>query len=272
MTQPVTIQGVRIDPLTIDLAITRILDRATDHTAKPAYVVKPYVEFFPPSAQTRARLTGAWFSLADGVALQWAAAYEKGRPGVIRLLRTLAAIVLRPASLTDPIPERFAGITFTWPLLERAAAQGVRVMLVGSPKHQSIDATARHLTGAIPGLTIAATAPGRGPEVEPDSLATAIMAARADLILVGTGFPRQERLIAALARRLHHGVLIGEGGTFDYTEFGGSIRRAPALIRRVGLEWLWRLLREPRRVRRQLAIPRFVLHTHREAVRRRAAG
>jgi N-acetylglucosaminyldiphosphoundecaprenol N-acetyl-beta-D-mannosaminyltransferase len=272
MTAEVRIQGVRIDPLTIDTAIERIVERAADPSAAAAYVVKPYVEFFPPTAETRRLLERAWLVLADGVALQWAASYRDGRPGLLRLGRSLADIVVAPQRLAAPIPERFAGITFTWPLLERAAEAGLSVVLVGSPKEQSVEATAAHLTERIPGLRISATAPGRGAAVEPDALAATIRSAQGDLVLVGIGFPRQERLIADLAGRLDHGVLIGEGGTFDYREFGGAIRRAPATLRRLGLEWLWRLLREPRRIRRQLAIPRFVARIHREAVRHGGGG
>ena len=71
--------------------------------------------------------------------------------------------------------------------------------------------------------------------------------------------------MARLAPRLEHGVLIGEGGSFDFRELGGGIRRAPAPVRRLGLEWLWRLLREPSRLRRQLAIPQFVVLVQRRA-------
>ena len=74
--------------------------------------------------------------------------------------------------------------------------------------------------------------------------------------------------MARLVRRLDHGVLIGAGGSFDFREMGGAIRRAPAPVRRAGLDWLWRLLREPWRLRRQLAIPQFVLRVQREVRRR----
>jgi N-acetylglucosaminyldiphosphoundecaprenol N-acetyl-beta-D-mannosaminyltransferase len=78
------------------------------------------------------------------------------------------------------------------------------------------------------------------------------------------GFPAQERLMSALTARLQRGVFIGEGGSFDYRELGGHAQRAPAWMQRSGLEWFWRLLREPRRWRRQLAIPRFIWAVHRE--------
>jgi N-acetylglucosaminyldiphosphoundecaprenol N-acetyl-beta-D-mannosaminyltransferase len=109
------------------------------------------------------------------------------------------------------------------------------------------------------------TAPGRVDPAGDPALVAELRRCRPDLILVGVGFPAQERLMARLSPQLGHGVLIGEGGSFDFREMGGGIRRAPGPLRRLGLEWLWRLVREPRRLGRQLAIPRFVLAVQREA-------
>ena len=72
------------------------------------------------------------------------------------------------------------------------------------------------------------------------------------------GFPLQEQVCAYLASHIGHGVFIGEGGTFDYEQFGGARPKAPATMQKLGLEWLWRLGLEPRRIVRQLAIPRFI--------------
>jgi N-acetylglucosaminyldiphosphoundecaprenol N-acetyl-beta-D-mannosaminyltransferase len=260
--------GLPVDALSVDAAIDTIIERAADRASSAAYVVKPYVEFFGPraTAEVRAILANAWLSLPDGVALQWAAAYER-MPAHRRrdLLSSLAAIVLRPAALATAIPERFAGVSFTLPLLERCRDRHLSVFLVGSPKHHAIDATAAHLIARYPGLRIAGTAPGRVDAPARESLLEQLAAARPDIILVGVGFPLQERLMAWLVLRLRHGVLIGEGGTFDFREFGGGLRRAPSPVRRLGLEWLWRLGREPSRVRRQLAIPRFIRAVHAEA-------
>jgi exopolysaccharide biosynthesis WecB/TagA/CpsF family protein len=263
--------GVAVDPLTVSEAVDRIVARAADPESPPAYVVKPYVEFFGPRATPaiRAIFEGAWLSLADGVAVQWAAAYERRpRHGPLALGRSLAAIVLRPGSVTTVIPERVAGATLTLALLRAARARGLRVFLVGSPKHNPITHTARYLEGFVAGLQVVGTAPGRVDASRDAALLGELRRSRPDLILVGVGFPAQERLMARLAPDLDHGVLIGEGGSFDFRELGGGIRRAPAPLRRLGLEWLWRLLREPRRLGRQLAIPRFVLAVEREAGRR----
>jgi exopolysaccharide biosynthesis WecB/TagA/CpsF family protein len=271
----IRVLGVPVDPLTVAEAVSRIEERAADPESPPAYVIKPYVEFFGGRAGAGVGeiLEGAWLSLADGVAVQWAAAYARRshhRPA--DLLLSLAAIALRPGSVGAVVPERVAGVTLTLALLERCRERGLGVFLVGSPKHHPITHTAGHLERALPGLRVLGSAPGRADRASETALLEELRRRRPDVILVGMGFPAQERLMARLAPRLEHGVLIGEGGSFDYRELGGGIRRAPAAVRGLGLEWFWRLLREPRRLGRQLAIPRFVLAVQRQARRRDAAA
>ena len=267
----VDILGVPVDALTVAEAVDLVALRAADRTSPACYATKPYVEFLDRAAvdpEVRTLLQGAEWSLPDGVALQWAAAYLDGPPGLGRLLGLLAAIVVRPEAVARVLPERFAGVSFTLPLLERCGRDGLEVHLVGSPKAQSIEATARHLRERVPGLIITGTSPGRSDESAQDVLTVRLRAERPDVVLVGMGFPRQERVMARLAASLDHGVLIGEGGTFDFIEFGGATRRAPHILRRAGLEWLWRLWLEPSRWRRQLAIPRFVVRVWRASARR----
>ncbi len=272
--------GVSIDAITMAAAAERIVARAADRSKKAAYVVKPYVEFLDQAghdAKVREVLNGAWLSLPDGVSTQWAITYlYGGRAGLARAFGLLAAIVVRPVALTHQALERFGGTTFAWRLLEEAATKKVRVYLIGSPTHSTIEATAAAILRRLPDLSIVGTWPGeledkRGPElrralaaqsVEAELVAD-LKATQPDLVLVGMGFPLQEELIAKLAPQLNHGVLIGEGGTFDYDSFGGRRRKAPALMQRIGLEWLWRLAQEPVRWRRQLAIPRFVMSVYR---------
>jgi N-acetylglucosaminyldiphosphoundecaprenol N-acetyl-beta-D-mannosaminyltransferase len=91
-----------------------------------------------------------------------------------------------------------------------------------------------------------------------DELVASLRSARPDIILLGLGFPRQELAAAYITERINHGIIIGEGGTFDYRIFGGRTPKAPALMQRLGIEWLWRLALQPSRLRRQLAIPRFI--------------
>ncbi len=266
----IQILGLEVDALTITEAIDYITSRATDHTKPAGYVVKPYVEFLDQAAGNqvlRQTLNEAELSLPDGIALIWAAAYlYAGKHSAWRFWRSLAAIILAPKTLLWPLPERIAGTNLTWPLLETAARQHISVFLIGKETSKEIEATAQAIKQQLPGLDIVGTFCGRDParprgevsEAWLQEALTAIAPTHADLILVGMGFPLQERVMARLAPQLDHGLLLGEGGTFDYEQFGGTRQKAPRFIQHIGLEWFWRLIREPRRLKRQLAVPRFI--------------
>ncbi len=266
----VSILGVEIDAITINSAIMHITDVAAEPESAARYVVKPYVEFLDRAAtrpELRELLNGAYMSLPDGVAAIWAAHYLYAGPhGGWRFWRTLTQIVLQPSALTWPLPEKIAGINFTLPLLETAARKKLGVFLMGQNNAEAIAHTSATLTHKIPGLVIVGTRSGRD-ELSTlgsvsdgwiDQAATEIATLKPDIILVGMGFPLQERVIARLCEKVPHGVFIGEGGTFDYEAFGGGRAKAPARVQRLGLEWLWRLLLEPKRLKRQLAVPRFI--------------
>lgn len=261
--------GIEVDAISNADAIKYICAHAEGKRA-PIYVTKPYVEFLDRTyrqPELQKLINESELTLPDGVALTWAAAYlYAGKRSAWRFWKTLGQIVFAPDELRWPLPDRTAGINFTWPLLQEAARRGLKAYLVGDPKGESIDHTASTLTAAIPSLKVAGTHTGRDttrPRGEVSEawlrdLAAAVTDAKPDLILVGMGFPLQERVCAYLASHCRHGVFIGEGGTFDYEQFGGHRAKAPAALQRIGLEWLWRLLLEPARIIRQLAIPRFV--------------
>ena len=262
-----SVLGLEVDAVTITEAIDHIVGLAGDAASGPRYVVKPYVEFVPVARrrpEVMELLNNAELCLADGVALQWAAAYQHRKRGLVALLRSLADIVVAPNQLRDPIAERHGGANFTLPLLRRCADAGLGVYLIGSPTRNPIDVTADHLRQQLPALRITGMASGHLSADDEVQVVAELRAVRPDIVLVGMGFPRQEELIARVIPSVDHGIFIGEGGTFDYQEFGGGVRRAPALLQRAGLEWAWRLALQPSRFRRQLAIPRFIADVYRE--------
>jgi N-acetylglucosaminyldiphosphoundecaprenol N-acetyl-beta-D-mannosaminyltransferase len=172
-----------------------------------------------------AAYAAASLALADGQPLVWAA----------RLLGT-------------PLPERVAGSDLVWPLLERAGRAGWRVYLLGGAPGVG-EAAAARLVREL-GVTVAGV---DAPEVPADPAgwedhpaAARLRAARPDLVLVALGSPKQERLIHQLRPRLGPAVAIGVGASLDF--LAGRVRRAPRWVARAGLEWLWRLSREPRRL------------------------
>ena len=264
------ILNISVNVISLQDAIDYIVGRAGDQHGPSGYVIKPYVEFFDRAAgqpKLQDLLNHAELSVADGVAVLWAAHYLYAGPRTFgRLCQTLVQIIIQPTHLNWPLPERAAGTNFTWPLLRQAASAKLRVFLIGKESDEDITATARIIQAAVPGIIIVGTRSGRDQssprgQVSPAWIAqtaAALTASRAQLTLVGTGFPLQENVCAQLTQAVPSGIFIGEGGTFDYESFGGTRQKAPTILQNLGLEWAWRLILEPSRFRRQLAIPRFI--------------
>jgi N-acetylglucosaminyldiphosphoundecaprenol N-acetyl-beta-D-mannosaminyltransferase len=266
----VGILGIDIDVLSTSEAIDYICTQAADRHQPAGYVIKPYVEFLARAARKsdlRDLLNNAQMAIADGVAVVWAAHYlYAGARSTGRFWFTLIQIVFAPHKLNWPLPDRAAGTNFTWALLKVAAAHNLRVGLIGKQSLSEIEQVVTAVTSQIPDLQIVCQLSGRDPQVSAGNVSPAWLEAttlavettRPDIVLIGMGFPLQERVASHLAGRLTHGLCIGEGGTFDYESFGGNRPKAPEAIQRVGLEWLWRLVKEPKRIKRQLAIPVFI--------------
>jgi N-acetylglucosaminyldiphosphoundecaprenol N-acetyl-beta-D-mannosaminyltransferase len=270
-----SVLGIEIDAVNMAETIDYLTHRAADPKAKSAYVTKPYVEFIDKAQGNKELsilLNNSLMCLPDGVALQWATAYlYNGKHTRWRALYLAASIVFLPNLIRKPLPEKFGGINFTWPLLRACRDQDLRVYLVGSPLNNDITHTARTIRQALPEIKVVGTSPGeidgkKGDDLVrylrknpiPSDFLQPIIAAKPHIILVGMGFPLQEYVMARLADQLPRGIFVGEGGTFDYESFGGKVRRAPKFMQKTGLEWLWRLLLEPKRWRRQSAIPKFM--------------
>jgi N-acetylglucosaminyldiphosphoundecaprenol N-acetyl-beta-D-mannosaminyltransferase len=146
-------------------------------------------------------------------------------------------------------------------LLERGATRGWRSFFYGG-KPGVAEGLSAALRARIPGLAVAGTdtPPFRALSAEEDREAVdRINAAAPDLVWIGLSTPKQERWMAAHVGRLNAPVLLGVGAAFDI--HAGTLRQAPPWMRARGLEWLYRLYREPRRLwRRYLSvIPRFLI-------------
>jgi N-acetylglucosaminyldiphosphoundecaprenol N-acetyl-beta-D-mannosaminyltransferase len=148
---------------------------------------------------------------------------------------------------------RSPGIELAWRLLEQGAAQGWRVALLGASP-AVMERLRQRLAAEIPGLQLVFCAHGyQPPEAWPD-LERELLAAQPDLVLVALGVPRQETWIADLPGR-GTGLWMGVGGSFDV--WAGVKKRAPTWMGTLQIEWLYRLIQEPSRWRRMLALPAF---------------
>lgn len=164
-------------------------------------------------------------------------------------------VVLAARLLDVPIRERVSGVDMVQRLCEVAAEEGRSVFLLGAAEGVAEQAAER-LRQAVPGLEVAGVQHGYfGPEEE-GGILERIRAARPAVLFVAFGIPRQEKWIRAHLGELGVPVCIGVGGSLDV--ISGRLRRAPLWMRRCGLEWLFRVLQEPRRLPRLRALPRIV--------------
>jgi len=223
--------GVGFDDLTMAEAVGCALDAIESRTG--AYVVTPNPEIVWLCRKDSALeqvVSEAELVLADGVGI------------------TLGAKILK-----RPLKARLPGIDFATVLMQEMAGRGQSVFLYGA-KPGIAERAGAALLAQYPGLMLAGTADGYGDD---GPVIDAIRAAEPDLLLVCMGAPKQEFWMAAHRGQLGAGLMVGLGGALDV--FAGTVQRAPVGWRRLGLEWLYRLLKEPRRIGRMMRLPLFLL-------------
>jgi N-acetylglucosaminyldiphosphoundecaprenol N-acetyl-beta-D-mannosaminyltransferase len=151
---------------------------------------------------------------------------------------------------------RVAGCDMAGELCRLSQQHGYRVYLLGGAPGVA-EKAACALTATYPGCSIVGFDHGYFQEAEEPEVLSRIANAKPDILLVAMGMPRQEKWIARHRERLGVPVSIGVGGTLDV--FAGVAKRAPRAFQRLGLEWLWRVARNPRKMRKVLSLPTFVL-------------
>jgi N-acetylglucosaminyldiphosphoundecaprenol N-acetyl-beta-D-mannosaminyltransferase len=156
--------------------------------------------------------------------------------------------------LGQPLPERVAGSDLVLRIAQRAAETGWRLYFLGASPGVA-EKAAETLQERHPTLTIVGTYAGSPAQQFEEDILERIRRADPDILFVAYGAPAQDMWIARNLETLATPVAIGVGGALDFV--AGRAKRAPHWIQRLGLEWLHRLIREPWRWRRMLALPRF---------------
>jgi N-acetylglucosaminyldiphosphoundecaprenol N-acetyl-beta-D-mannosaminyltransferase len=218
---------IHADRVTFAAALDRIAALVTD--GHGGYVLTPNVDHVvlaDSDARLRAAYRDASLSLVDGMPLVW-------------LSRALGAT----------LPEKISGSDLVRPLAALAASRGWRLYLLGGMPGIA-ERAAAILTAEHPGLAIAGTdAPPLGFDTDPAANARVlerVRAARPHLLLVALGCPKQELWMHAARDGYAPAVALGIGASLDF--IAGAVRRAPSWMSRAGLEWLYRLAQEPRRM------------------------
>lgn len=166
--------------------------------------------------------------LADGMAIVWAS----------RLLR-------------KPLPERVTGIDLMYRMLQAGSAKGYRVYCLGATD-EVLQKVVQRIGEEYPGVTVAGFRNGYFTAGQEAEVAEEIAAAKPDILLVAMTSPKKEMFLAKWSQQLSIPVCHGVGGSFDV--MAGKVQRAPELWQRLGLEWLYRVKQEPRRLWRRYLV------------------
>ena len=223
---PIAVLGIPFDQVTLNKAVNQIQTMIASR--EPHYVVTPNVDFLVQAitdAELRRILVEAHLVVCDGMPIVWASRW-----------------------LGNPLPERVAGADLVPELIRVAAERKQRLFFLGATAEANNTAV-DNVRQRFPGAIIAGhySPPFRPMDaIDHAEIIQRVRAARPDLLFVAFGCPKAEKWIASAYRELEVPVVIGVGATIDF--LAGRVKRAPVWAQRSGVEWLYRLCQEPRRL------------------------
>jgi N-acetylglucosaminyldiphosphoundecaprenol N-acetyl-beta-D-mannosaminyltransferase len=221
--EKVRVLGVPIDPLTMEDVLS-LVDQAIERRARLHIGVVNAAKLVNMRRESHLRedVLASDVILADGMPIVWAS----------RLLG-------------NPLPERVAGIDLMLEILRRGAVRGYRVYCLGATQ-DVLDRAVERMLADFPGIAIVGRRNGYFAAEEAEAVAQEIRAARPDVLFVAMTSPKKENFLHRFSPHMQVPVCHGVGGSFDV--LAGKVRRAPVAWQRLGLEWLYRVLQEPRRL------------------------
>ncbi|GAA0436709.1 WecB/TagA/CpsF family glycosyltransferase [Lentibacillus halophilus] len=232
-----TILNVDVSNETYDSLIPQLFHRIEEQQHSFIVAVNPEkIMKAEQNADLRELINAADYQIPDGIGVLLASRLQGGR-----------------------ITDRITGVDLMMAIIREASRQQKRIFLYGAKPGVAEEAKAQlqkddpnvHVAGVMHGYTD-----------DNDAVIEAINQSQADIVFVAKGSPAQEQWINDNKSRLHASVFQGVGGSFDV--IAGHTKRAPAWTRKLGLEWLYRLIVEPWRWKRQIVLPRFLLHVVRK--------
>ena len=226
-----TVLGVAYDNITMAEALAR--GRELLAGSETAYCVTPNAEM-----AYEAMHDSEFCSILNGAAL---------------VLPDGAGVILGAKIVRAPLKEKVAGIDFAQNMLAVFEETGSRLYLLGS-KPGIAELAAEKMLQKHPKLCICGIRDGYFQDEA--EVVQAINEAKADAVYVCLGSPKQERFMYAHRGELNARLLVGLGGTLD--GIAGTVKRAPKWMIRLQLEWLYRLIKEPKRFKRMLRLPKYI--------------
>jgi len=254
MAEPLSILGIPIDPLDTEQVLGRVSELIRGGQQGMVATVNPEMALYASRHLDFVEiLRGAAIRTPDGVGILWAARYlsrPAPRNPVLRGLAWFASLIRLPFSKPNSIHlrERVTGTDLMARIADRSRTENWSLYLLGAEPCVA-EAAAAALGQRYPGCRIVGWHSGSPSPADEAEIADRINQAQPTILFVAFGSPAQERWIQRCLPRLSSvRVALGVGGAFDF--YAGKRKRAPTLLQKIGLEWLWRLLIQPSRLKR----------------------
>lgn len=253
------ILDIPIDRLNFDEAVKKIgylVEFGGQHqvaTVNPEFIMHSL-----KNTDFKEALLNSALNTPDGIGMLWAARYLKLKSknrfkNAFWLFASLSAILFNRKWLSTELPERVSGVDLVWAISQKAEEKDWSIFLLGG-RDGVAEKTAERLKKYLPNLKIVGIYEGSPEDPE---VVKKVSEAKPDVLFVAFGSPKQECFIHENLKVLNSNVVVGVGGSFDF--ISGKIKRAPEKIQKLGLEWLWRFAKEPKRAKRIFnAFPKFV--------------
>jgi len=251
------ILDVKFHPYSSRKVINEILKLLSSRNR--GFIVTPNPEFLVKANKNdhfKSILNNAFISIPDGTGILWAAKFlslKTSRNIIIKYLQSLwqllytgLSLVFYPNYCRTAIPERVTGIDIIYRIFDFSQNRGFKIYLLGAQPGVAKRAAAI-IKNKYPGIQIVGSASGSPQKKLDVKTRSKINSSDADILLVAYGAPKQEYWMQRNFSNLSSVKLaIGVGGAFDF--ISGSVKRAPNLMRNLGLEWAYRLIKEPSRI------------------------
>lgn len=236
MSKRIDVFGVSISNITMEQARAKVKEFVKSNKCHSIYTPNPEIIMLAKEdAAFHQILEEADLVVPDGIGVVIASRIKKG----------------------EKLPERVAGYDLVQNTMKDAVKEGYKYYFFGSKPGISEQAAVK-MREAYPGIQIVGTRDGYFKPEDEESILADINASGANILLVALGAPKQEKWIEANKHRLPNvRVAVGVGGSLDV--MSGNVKRAPLAFQKLGLEWFYRLLKEPTRFKRMLVLPKFLI-------------
>ena len=254
----VKVMDVQFDVCTKDEALARIFDVLLNRQNESGkQIVTPNPEFLleaRKNAEFRSVLNRAWLSIPDGIGILWASSFQSSAlrysrfMRIIKAIKSLIGITLFPKSCRKIFPERITGTDLMESICALSGQNHIPIVLLGAATGIA-EKVKKNLEIKYKGINIVGTFAGSPRENDFTAIKNLIEETQPAILFVAYGSPIQEMWINKHLPELKSvKIAMGVGGAFDL--ISGEKKRAPKLIRKLGMEWMFRLIIEPKRFKR----------------------